>query len=58
MNRLRTVLTMLGLVIGVAAVVLMMAIGQGAQTLVKEAVATAACRTADMSSSTGAVRGT
>ncbi|HEU5283734.1 MAG TPA: ABC transporter permease, partial [Burkholderiales bacterium] len=39
-NRLRTFLTMLGLVIGVAAVVLMMAIGQGAQTLVKEAVAT------------------
>ena len=39
-NRLRTFLTMLGLVIGVGAVVLMMAIGQGAQTLVKEAVAT------------------
>ena len=38
-NRLRTFLTMLGLVIGVGAVVLMMAIGQGAQTLVKEAVA-------------------
>ena len=39
-NKLRTFLTMLGLVIGVGAVVLMMAIGQGAQTLVKEAVAT------------------
>ncbi len=39
-NRLRTFLTMLGLVIGVGAVVLMMAIGQGAQTLVREAVAT------------------
>jgi putative ABC transport system permease protein len=38
-NKLRTFLTMLGLVIGVGAVVLMMAIGQGAQTLVKEAVA-------------------
>jgi putative ABC transport system permease protein len=38
-NRLRTFLTMLGLVIGVGAVVLMMAIGQGAQTLVREAVA-------------------
>ena len=30
-NRLRTFLTMLGMVIGVGAVVLMMAIGQGAQ---------------------------
>jgi putative ABC transport system permease protein len=39
-NKLRTFLTMLGLVIGVGAVVLMMAIGQGAQTLVREAVAT------------------
>ncbi len=39
-NKLRTFLTMLGLVIGVGAVVLMLAIGQGAQTLVKEAVAT------------------
>jgi putative ABC transport system permease protein len=38
-NRLRTFLTMLGLVIGVGAVVLMLAIGQGAQTQVKEAVA-------------------
>ena len=39
-NKLRTFLTMLGLVIGVGAVVLMLAIGQGAQTLVREAVAT------------------
>jgi putative ABC transport system permease protein len=39
-NKLRTFLTMLGLVIGVGAVVLMLAIGQGAQVLVKEAVAT------------------
>jgi len=39
-NRLRTFLTMLGLVIGVGAVVVMLAIGQGAQALVKEAVAT------------------
>src|SRR5581483_10464622 len=38
-NKLRTFLTMLGLVIGVGAVVLMMAIGKGAQTLVEEAVA-------------------
>jgi len=39
-NKLRTFLTMLGLVIGVGAVVVMLAIGQGAQALVKEAVAT------------------
>ncbi len=37
-NRMRTFLTMLGLVIGVGAVVLMLAIGQGAQTLVKQAI--------------------
>ena len=30
-NRLRTILTMLGMVIGVGAVILMLAIGQGAQ---------------------------
>ena len=39
-NKLRTFLTMLGLVIGVGAVGVMLAIGQGAQALVKEAVAT------------------
>jgi len=39
-NKLRTFLTMLGLVIGVGAVVVMLSIGQGAQALVKEAVAT------------------
>ncbi|NDG88152.1 MAG: ABC transporter permease, partial [Gammaproteobacteria bacterium] len=33
-NRLRTGLTMLGMIIGVASVVLMLAIGQGAQALV------------------------
>lgn len=38
-NRLRTLLTMLGMVIGVAAVVLMMAIGQGAQYAVKQSIA-------------------
>lgn len=37
-NRLRTFLTMLGMVIGVAAVVLMMAIGQGAQESVKQSI--------------------
>jgi len=38
-NRLRTGLTMLGMVIGVAAVVLMMAIGQGAQYAIKQTIA-------------------
>ena len=37
-NRLRTFLTMLGMVIGVGAVILMLAIGQGAQVLVKQAI--------------------
>ena len=38
-NRLRTMLTMLGMVIGVGAVVLMMAIGQGAQYAIKQTIA-------------------
>ena len=37
-NRLRTFLTMLGMVIGVGAVVLMMAIGQGAQYAIKQSI--------------------
>ena len=37
-NKLRTFLTMLGMVIGVAAVVLMMAIGQGAQESIKSSI--------------------
>ncbi len=37
-NRLRTFLTMLGMVIGVSAVVLMMAIGQGAEASVKRSI--------------------
>ena len=37
-NRLRTFLTMLGMVIGVGAVVLMLAIGQGAQYSVEESI--------------------
>ncbi|WP_313950184.1 ABC transporter permease [Accumulibacter sp.] len=39
-NRLRTVLTMLGMVIGVGSVVLMMAIGQGAQYAVAQTIST------------------
>ena len=39
-NRLRTALTMLGMVIGVGAVVLMMAIGQGAQLAVRQTIST------------------
>jgi putative ABC transport system permease protein len=38
-NKLRTFLTMLGMMIGVGAVILMMAIGQGAQVLVRQAIA-------------------
>jgi putative ABC transport system permease protein len=38
-NRLRTLLTMLGMVIGVGAVVLMMAVGQGAQYAIKQTIA-------------------
>ena len=38
-NRLRTMLTMLGMVIGVSAVVLMMSIGQGAQYAIKQTIA-------------------
>ena len=38
-NRLRTMLTMLGMVIGVGAVVLMMSIGQGAQYAIKQSIA-------------------
>jgi len=37
-NKLRTFLTMLGMVIGVGAVILMLAIGQGAQVLVRQAI--------------------
>jgi len=39
-NRLRTLLTMLGMVIGVGAVVLMMAVGQGAQQAVADQIRT------------------
>ncbi len=38
-NRLRTVLTMLGMVIGVAAVILMLAVGQGAHQQVQASIA-------------------
>ncbi len=37
-NRLRTALTMLGMIIGVGALVLMLAVGQGAQTTVNQAI--------------------
>ena len=38
-NRLRTGLTMLGIIIGVAAVIVMLAVGQGAQFMVSSAIA-------------------
>ncbi len=37
-NRLRTILTMLGMVIGVSAVIVMQAVGQGAQQQVRESI--------------------
>jgi putative ABC transport system permease protein len=37
-NRMRTLLTMLGMMIGVAAVVIMMAVGQGAQVAVAQSI--------------------
>ena len=37
-NRLRTALTMLGMIIGVAAVVLMLAVGEGAKQSVNRSV--------------------
>ena len=39
-NKMRTFLTMLGMMIGVAAVVIMLAVGQGAQRAVKASIAT------------------
>jgi len=39
-NRLRTFLTMLGMIIGVGAVVLMLAIGEGAQVIMRQTIAT------------------
>ena len=39
-NRLRTFLTMLGMIIGVGAVVLMLAIGEGAQTVMRQTIST------------------
>ncbi|MFZ2450489.1 MAG: ABC transporter permease [Methylovulum miyakonense] len=38
-NRMRTLLTMLGMVFGVGAVIMMMAIGQGAELMVNESIA-------------------
>ncbi len=37
-NKLRTLLTMLGMIIGVGAVIIMLAIGEGAQNAVKESI--------------------
>ena len=38
MNKLRSVLTMLGIIIGVAAVIVMIAVGAGAQARVEEQI--------------------
>ncbi len=58
-NRLRTLLTMLGMVIGVGAVVLMMAVGQGAQYAVSQSISAMGSNLFILisgSSSTGGVR--
>src|SRR5512139_4028891 len=40
-NKMRTALTMLGMIIGVGAVITMVALGRGAQTMIEENIATA-----------------
>ena len=58
-NRMRTILTMLGMVIGVGSVVLMMAIGQGAQYAVAQTISTMGSNlyiVVSGSSNTGGVR--
>ena len=59
-NRLRTALTMLGMIIGVGAVVLMLAVGQGAQSTVRQAISamgSALLVISPGSSSAGGLRG-
>jgi putative ABC transport system permease protein len=59
-NRLRTFLTMLGMVIGVGAVVLMISVGQGARYAVNKTISTMGSNLfilASGSATTGAVRG-
>ncbi|MDD1620225.1 MAG: ABC transporter permease [Methylococcaceae bacterium] len=59
-NRLRSLLTMLGMVIGVGAVVLMMAVGQGAQYAVKQSISAMGSNlfivSASLSTTSGGVR--
>lgn len=61
-NRLRSLLTMLGMMIGVGAVVLMMAVGQGAQYAVKKSIGAMGSNlfivTASLSTSSAGVRKT
>ena len=59
-NKMRTILTMLGMVIGVGSVVLMMAIGQGAQYAVAQTISTMGSNLYVIiagSTNTGGVRG-
>ncbi len=59
-NRLRTLLTMLGMVIGVGAVVLMISVGQGARYAVNQTISTMGSNLfilASGSATTGAVKG-
>lgn len=59
-NKLRTMLTMLGMIIGVGAVITMVALGKGAQTTIEEQVKAAGTNMININSgnfSTGGVRG-
>ena len=59
-NKMRTALTMLGMIIGVGAVITMVAIGRGAQTMIEESIATAGTNIINVNAgnfTSGGVRG-
>ena len=59
-NKMRTMLTMLGMIIGVGAVITMVALGKGAQTTIEEQVKAAGTNMININSgnfSAGGVRG-
>jgi putative ABC transport system permease protein len=59
-NKMRTALTMLGMIIGVGAVITMVALGRGAQTMIEENIATAGTNIINVNAgnfTSGGVRG-
>jgi putative ABC transport system permease protein len=59
-NKMRTALTMLGMIIGVGAVITMVAIGRGAQSMIEESIATAGTNIINVNAgnfTSGGVRG-